>query len=55
MILKESVFSASIVPFTVMFPELLSITNSPSSLPGGTKRKDKVNETVERVNPDGAS
>ena len=35
----KSVFSASIVPFTVMFPELASIANSASSLPNHKKEK----------------
>ena len=36
--LKKSAFSASIVPFTVMFPEVSSIEKRPSSLPVHKKR-----------------
>lgn len=36
--LKKSAFSASIVPFTVMFPEVSSIAKRPSSLPIHKKR-----------------
>ena len=39
--LKKSVFSASIVPFTVMLPDVLSIANNPSSLPDHGKKRIK--------------
>ena len=38
MILKKSIFSASIVPFSVSSPEVVFTANNLSSLPGDPKK-----------------